>query len=65
MTPSAAMGLDFVNSNILVFSRMILKCQTHMNISLKLRVDVKSMNTEDEREVCNMHMEIEMSGIKL
>lgn len=34
-----------------------------MNISLKLRLDVKSVNTEDGREVCNVHMEIKMSGI--
>lgn len=36
-----------------------------MNISLKPRIDVNSVNTEDGREVCNVHMEIEMSGIKI
>lgn len=29
MTLSVAMGFDFVNSNLLVFSCVILKCQTY------------------------------------
>lgn len=36
-----------------------------MNISLKLRVNANSVSAEDGREVCNVHMEVEMSGTKI
>lgn len=67
MTPSAAMGLDLILLILIYWfsTAWYWNARHMMNISLKLRVDINSMNTEDGREVCNMHMEIEMSEIKL